>query len=323
VLAARFATPQRALTCALYGRALEGLRRDLQGRRRELHTLEAMSDSGAYAIYLAPPVRATLLPDDALRVALRIALCAPVLRPTSLRCRPLHGSAQPEAPCPGTRCTTHREIQQAARLTPWLADQHARTCKRGGGPIVLHDTVRSQLARALQDLGLPVAQESHDYLLDSGMRADLLVRAAGPGRELMSVDITRRDGAALRDLQRAEEEKERKYREAYNGLTNVFVCGFAFDEHGRLGPRAHQVIELWVAAAARATGGHPDDLRREILSAFGFALNSGLAAMYARAAMLNDDQSDGAPNWRALMRSGTRRPNWRGAAACNMHGVDG
>jgi hypothetical protein len=217
-----------------------------------------------------------------------------------MRCRVAHGFE--DEPCP---LTADRDWAAVARGDPRAADRHARVCKRGGGPHKLHSLVRSQLARVLRDWGVPVKEEADD-MLPGNKRMDLLLLGAGPDRALLAVDFTRRDGVSRDALAKAERDKEAKYVKVYQGQAHV--RGFAFDEHGRIGPQAREVVDRLVAAGAQTCGAHPDDLRAELLATFGHALLTGLAQMYARAATINGDKSHGAPLESALVPAGQHRP---------------
>ena len=76
--------------------------------------------------------------------------------------------------------------------------------------------------------------------------------------------------------------------------------GFAFDQFGRLGRDARLVVDRLVDAGERQSGAHPDDLRRELLAAVGAAVNYAMAARYARAGIINHDNSSGVPNMARL-----------------------
>jgi hypothetical protein len=254
--------------------------------------LEAMSDSGAYAVFGAPTL--ARLSDDAFRVVVRSALHVPVLRSASVPCREV-----------GTECRScPRETGDR-----FAADRHARVCKRGGGVVRVHDQVRSAVARVMRDWGVAAMEECGDFMApDCGRRMDLLVPAGGRLRGALAVDFTRRVDASREQLATAERGKVTKYTPFYAGVGIVEVCGFAFDQFGRLGPMAREVVERVVCAGVRACGAHEDDFRAELLGAYSRAVFEGMALQYARMGRLAGDTGCGVPVWAALRPAGTRRP---------------
>ena len=174
--------------------------------------------------------------------------------------------------------------------------------------IAAHNDVCSAIARFLGDCGVGVAQESHDFLPLGKLRMDLLVRHGGSKRVALAVDFTRRVGATRAQLSAAERDKVKKYTAHYAGVGLVEMYGFACDHRGCLGPMAQQVVEMLVAAAARACGADEDDLRAELRGAIGASLTEMLALQYARAAERCGDTGLGVPRLGALRPAGSRRP---------------
>jgi len=304
-LAAQFQTPQRALTCAVHGRCVEVLRAELSahGRAHELLALESMADPAAFAIYVAAPLRPLELADDALMVALRTALDAPILSPQSLLCQTVAG--REGKPCPVATLATAAARSAAARADARAADRHARTCKRGGGVLRVHNHVVAAVGGLLTDWGVPNVQEARDFL-PGECRMDNLCRASNAVSPYLAADLTRRDDARLDALAAAERGKEDKYAAIYQAP--VLVRGFAFNQFGRIGPQARELVNRWVAAGVRACGAHPDDLRSELLATFGHALHTAQAHVYARFAAVNGDKGMSAPREAALVPAGQRRP---------------
>jgi hypothetical protein len=297
-LASRYRAPQRALTCAVNGAWCSRLREQLirDELQTELTALDSMSDAGAHTFFRAAPFGALAMGDDAFMVALRSTLAAPILGPQSVKCIPTAGREG--------RCCS---LDEARERVPGsrLADTHARTCKRGGGAVRAHNLVRSRLADVVRGWGVAASEEANDFLTGE-LRIDLLVRSAGlADHALLAVDFTRRDSTVVQTLQTAERVKELKYSSQY-GCAAV-VRGFAFNELGRLGPQAHEVIMRLVHAGERASGAHPDDLRAELLANFGHALHTAMAHQYARVAANNDDRTLSAPRFEALSQPYRRR----------------
>jgi hypothetical protein len=306
-LAARFAAPQRAMACALHGRAHEALRAALlrAGKRHEAFALEAMADPGAYAVWNAAPLGATALPDDAVMVALRTALGAPILAPTALLCKPLRGRER--KPCP---LTAGRVAGDA-----FAADRHSRVCKRGGGPIKVHDHVRARLATLVRSWGVAVEEECGDFL-SQPRRIDMLVRAGAAGLGYLAIDFTRRDTTGEDGLAGAERGKEKKYGDDYSCA--ACVRGFGFNQYGQLGPQAKEVVWRLAAAGERACGADRDALRTELVQHFAHALVTAQADVYARAAELNGGGGLTAPRRAALRPEGQRL-----LLATRVHGAAG
>src|SRR5580693_5048767 len=86
---------------------------------------------------------------------------------------------------------------------------------RGGSPrgdlqARCGDNVRSAVAAVARGWGVHVLKESSEGLVDTNMRMDLLMRAAGECRGFIAVDITRRFDATREALRQAE-AKTAKY----------------------------------------------------------------------------------------------------------------
>ena len=171
------------------------------GGRVTINTLEAMAHPAAYAIFEAPPVGRFRLTDDAFVVAVRTALALPILAPTSTLCRASRWDR------------TDRECTMASRAAceaEWCgdtraADRHAATCKRGGGVHSVHDNVRSAVAAVARGWGVHVLEESSEGLVDTNMRMDLLMRAAGECRGFL---VTRRFDATREALGQGGQDSE-------------------------------------------------------------------------------------------------------------------
>ena len=290
-LAAAYHAPQRALTCALNGFALERLRHALAlaGHARQSRVLDAAADFPAFAFFLASPVGHFAVTDAVFEVAIRMRVCAPILSPTSVQCRTVLGLK------PRT-CSLHASAMGDA-------DLHALTCKCGGGAIRTHDLVRAAVASAPCSWGVPTPQE-YRAGLPGQLRMDLFSFAAGLNRSPLAVDVTRRCGASYAALQRAEDEKVAKYVRHF--AMPVTLRGFAFDELGRCGPQAREVVSLLVRAGARLGAGHPDDLALEVWASFGVGLMRATALRFAYFAEVNHDHSRNAPDARALAPAGQR-----------------
>lgn len=274
-LAARYDRPQRALTCAAYARLAAGL---VAGSDRLARaTLRSMASVGARAVFDAAPVPGAAAPSaDALMVAIRSALGVRVL-PADVRPhqREKVGKCLP-CGCAVARASDHPDL-------------HARICKAGDGPRMAHDSVMDAVGKLLNEWGLFAQRESRRYL-PGKLAIDLFVPGAGTGGRDLAVDFTRSDvevhvhaaaraaGAGAAALIRS---KTAKYLEAYRRTVDVGI--WATDHLGGLAPEGARVIDQLVQAAAHV-GGHPDDLRRELLCVFSVAMNRELTGVYARAA---------------------------------------
>ena len=132
-LGCEFTGPQRAISCAVWGRMRERLKKELPKHARD--TLESMSNPGAYAVF-GPPTLAPLS-NDAFCVALRTAYDIPVLDRKSIACT--------------AACKTKVDLS-----SPHAADEHAQKCKLGGEVIAAHNDVCSAIAKFLGDCGVGV-----------------------------------------------------------------------------------------------------------------------------------------------------------------------
>ena len=242
VLATRYHQPQRAATCALMGFKRDALtaalRRD--GHLRELRLLEAASAPSAYAFLTAAPVAALRLTDATFTTFLRLRIGAPVLAPGSTRCKTRAGE-DPRS------CT----LNGCARGS---ADAHALSCKCGGFGIASHDLVRAAIAGTLRGWSLGVAEETHALMARPGAdKMDIIQHTAGVGRVPLCIDFCRHFGAGAAELAAAEHAKEVKYAKHY--AIPVTLRGFAYDELGRTGPQADEVVSLLVTAGRRGPRG--------------------------------------------------------------------
>jgi len=286
-VAMEFATPQRALTCAVLGRRVEALWHTLPPR--DAAVLDSMTCRGARGVFGKPTLAP--VPDDAFRVALRAALNVRVLQPSSVPCR-----------ASGRPCRSRALREEGDERA---ADYHALTCKIGGLVHRAHNHVRRMLAGVVRSWGVQAAEETGEFLPpDCKMRMDLLLRA---GRGLMAVDFTRRVDAPAAALAAAERAKVQKYAALYAPVAVVEVCGFAFDQRGRLGPGARAVMERLVTEGVRATGAHEDDLRDELFGVYSAAVYAAMAAQFAHVGFMCADRTSGVPMWDALVRAGPRR----------------
>jgi hypothetical protein len=152
--------------------------------------------------------------------------------------------------------------------------------------------------------------EESGYFLKvrSAKKVDVLALTAGIGRCPLAIDFTRRYGATGAELQKAEEDKEKKYLPLYE--LRAEVRGFAFNQLGQVGPQARQTCERFVAAGARGGAGHPADLEKDFWSVFGTAVAVATTARFAHFARLNKDTSAHAPGEDAV-----NVPAQRGTAA--------
>src|SRR4051812_48789930 len=135
-------------------------------------------------------------------------------------------------------------------------------------------------------------------------KMDSVHHGAGLGRGVLAVDDTRRFGASYRQLAAAELGKEAKYGPKY--LVPVTLRGFAYDEFGRCGPHACQVVTLLANAGCRAGAGHFEDLSMELWASFGVALARATALRLASFAAINHDASAHAPQESRMLGAGQR-----------------
>jgi hypothetical protein len=307
--ASRFAAPQRALACAAAARRREMLvlRLGTAGAQRELNVLEVFRDGGANAIWRAPPCGATLLTDAAFVVAMREALAVPVLSAKSMRCC-THFDWANRKKCPIVAAAERREQLDA--------DRHARTCKRGGLPKVVHNACCGRLLGVARSWGLAVVAEAGDFL-PGALKIDLLVEGCGRGGALLAVDFTRIDTDSASVLEAMASRKVLKYAPRY--MHDATVCGCAVDYRGRLSAAARRVLVTLAWAGARACGAHPEDLFNEVLFALSHELWQGLAAQYAAVASVNHDVARGVPRPAQLVPSGQRIPARRRSRAFAEH----
>jgi hypothetical protein len=305
-VAAEYAAPQRALTCAVIGRQSEDLRARLTRDKQafELNVLGAQADAGAYTKWLVAPLGRQAMSNDEVLVDLRLALGATVLAPTSLRCAAHAEIGEKEFTCPRARAGQAMRLKHASVeaeggdaaahgvLEARTADTHARVCKRGGGPIATHNRVLEAAAVTMRAWGVALSTEARD-LLSGSKRMDILLRGASPEAALVAVDVTRRDNGTVATLAAAEREKVAKYAPHYGECAVVY--GFAFDQYGRLGPQAHSAVGVFVRCGALACGMPADMLRREMYAALGVAVTRGITAQYAAVSAANGDKSLGVP----------------------------
>ena len=169
----------------------------------------------------------------------------------------------------------------------------------------MHDADSARVARVVMGWGVCVSEGSRHFSPPGSQhKIDLLVRAAGFAGRFLACDVTRRDSddaPGPSALDGADVEKEVKYASLY--CHPVTIRALAVDPRGRLSASAEEAVRLLVAAGARASGGHPADLRRELLQALALELMHGLAYLYARAAAINEDASVGVPQLSALCLS--------------------
>jgi hypothetical protein len=299
VAASAYRAPQRAMTCALLAVRCAALERELTrpGRETELRTWRACAAPSAYSVWLASPM-AVKLSDGAFRVAMRMMFGLIVMSPTALRCRTKAGYE-------GKVCRLRgiKDFEAHAAVHPRAADQHALTCKCGGCQIHTHDDVVHASANTANSWGVRVLVESKRGL-PSGMRMDNEAPEAGDPCEPLMADWTRRFQAGQVELSRAEDEKERKYNEAYQMM--VTMRGAAFNEFGELGPHAMDVVNRLVAVGVRTSGSHPADLKTEMLARIGAAVLNGNAAAFAHFAEINGDRRGHAPTKLELKPAGQR-----------------
>lgn len=308
-LAAGYDRPQRALTCALYVSRVLRLRERLraEGRGHELHTLRACAAPSAHAVWRAVGTVAPPLANATLVVALRMSMALPVMSAEAVRCRTVGGYESKRCSAlSGAPRSDGAEREEWARAHPRAADQHALTCKCGGGAIHTHDGVVEAVAKVLKEWGVPVRTEDRTGLEHTQKRMDLVAPLGGDwGTAGLMVDFTRRYGGDQEELRKAEEQKEEKYNRVY-GLP-VTMRGAAYNELAELGGRGREVITRLVTLGEDTTGAHPEDLRLELLARLGAAVHLGNAASMAYFRKVNDDIHGFAPTERALVPAGMNR----------------
>jgi hypothetical protein len=325
-VALRYEQPQRALTQALLGRARQQLEVELRvkGLAREMTTLVANANPGVRAVWDAVPVGLTgeLLKDDVIMVALRSAFAVPVLPARAMAC-------VMTATTPTTACPVARISRESAGVH--AADRHSRCCKRGGGTFAVHDSIAATLGTVAAEWGLGVAMATKQFLPpDRAFKMDILVRGAGIGGRFLAIDVTRREApedVAGARMDAADAQKEEKYTFLY--AHPVTVLAFAMDHRGRLSDDALKAVDLLVAAGARMCGGHPDDLRRDLLVRLAAEVQHDLAFYYAVTAAVSRCAAPGVPDLASLRirgplfracpgylrpRAQPRPPPWRRAA---------
>lgn len=133
-------------------------------------------------------------------------------------------------------------------------------------------------------------------------KMDLVLFTAGIGRAPLCIDFCRCFGATRGALEAAENAKVRKYQNDYS--IPVTLRGFAYDELGRTGPQADEVVSLLVCAGVRAGAGHPCDLANELWANFSCALARATASRMAYFAEINRDHTAYAPRPREVTGGG-------------------
>ena len=301
-VAAQYRAPQRAMTCALLSLRVRELAQALQRAgtegNRALRVWRAASCPTAYAVWTAAPT-AVKMSDEVFRLAMRQLYDLPILKPDALTCVTNTGRAGKTCPLRGA---SDVGFARYAAMHPRAADEHALTCKCGGGLVRTHDYVAHTCATVVNEWGVHVALEDRSYL-PGAMRVDMSVPMAGePGALGLAVDFTRVYRGGDVHLERKEAAKEEKYGRVYQ--VDMTVKGFAFSEFFEIGKSAMAVVDRLVALGVRATGSHPDDLRAELLARMGAATYYGNASQFAHFAMLNKDYSRDAPCMQPIAPSG-------------------
>jgi NAD(P)-dependent dehydrogenase (short-subunit alcohol dehydrogenase family) len=195
----------------------------------------------------------------------------------------------------------------------------------------VHDAIAAMLGTIAAEWGLGVAMGTRQFLPpDRALKMDILVRGAGIGGRFLAIDVTRREAPEDVDgarMDAADEGKETKYTAWYTHP--VTVLAFAMDHRGRLSEDSQKVIDLLVAAGARMCGGHPDDLRRDLLVRLAAEVHHDLAFYYALTAAVSRCSAPGVPQLASLRirgplyracpgylrpRAQPRPPPWRKAS---------
>jgi hypothetical protein len=297
-VATRYAEPQRAMTCALLGVRMQRIRDTIRGNDKLERVLAGCAHPCAYAVWLATPLTSRMT-DSVFMVAMRMSYALPVLSGNALKCQTLAGREGKKCMVKGIRAD---DFDAYGATHPTVADEHALTCKCGGGGIHGHDGVVTAFANTLVSWGLLVRTERSAHL-PPNMRIDADVPlAADPGAMGLEIDFTKGYDKGRAELLKVEEAKIGKYNRAFEA--EMTVRGAAFNQFAELGPRAQEVVDRVVALAANTTGSHPDDLRLELLAAIGNAIHFGNASALAHFREINNDVAGHAPLKTSLTRRG-------------------
>ena len=144
-------------------------------------------------------------------------------------------------------------------------------------------------------------------------RMDLLISGVAPGRTYLAVDLSSVSYGGSAALDARERHKEAKYSPSYGNA--ALVRGCAFNYLGVLGSQGAEAISRMVDVGVRACGGHPEDLRRELLATFGHAMHTASAFVFARAGWINNDRGRGVPLLDAAAPAGPRHRSFARADA--------